>query len=213
MINKIYKEYKIGVIDSGRGGQFITQKLQAVFPEAKFIQYRPYTFQAFGSLDMRDLQHCINLQLDFLRGNNLDFVVIGCMTASVRMGIYIRESLPYPVWDIYTPVVYNLDKGSTVVCTPNSVPGFKEHNVIPCMNLAFMIESNYPTEVYDRDTLKAYIYQCFYGIQYSTKDKPLLLGCTHYYSVIDLLEEISGCSHIVYPDVYLINALLRFYGS
>lgn len=209
--HNIQGKYNIGVIDSGKGGEFISRQIAKVFPDANFYQYKPYTFRPFGTMGTQELKNQMDIHLDYLSGFKLDFIVIGCMTASVRMGTYLMDKIKIPSWDIYLPLVYNLPEACTVVCTPNSVPGFNKHNVIPCTELASMIERNYPDRKLTDSDLLFKIKEYFQGVPFDTSNKPLLLGCTHYYAVADMISQVSQCSEIIYPHTFLNNALVKYY--
>lgn len=163
----------IGLIDSGVGGA-------NVLPTNSFIQYRSANFISYGSLSEGCLISFLDTHIKYLQSKKVDNIYVGCYTLSCLIK---KLKLDLPVTTMLDLI--DLSSFDTVIATDYTCDYFKStHQVIRCPKLATQVELGLPIE------LPKY---------YTKTTGRLLLGCTHYYTIAQLIQEYYKPIKLVMP--------------
>ncbi|MBM7616066.1 glutamate racemase [Alkaliphilus hydrothermalis] len=193
----------IGVFDSGVGGISVLADLIQILPNEKYIYYgdsgnAPYGIKETEEVKVRSFEIA-----EFLIKKGIKILVVACNTATSAAVRELRQKLQISVIGMepaLKPAVEGASQGSIVVmATPvtlkeekfaNLIRQFEDHNDIiklPCPGLVEIIESKGE----EGAELEAYLRQLFDSIDLS-KVSSIVLGCTHYIFIRDLLTKVVG---------------------
>ena len=213
------KYKKIGIIDSGKGGQLVGQRIKDKFPEVEIVQYIPEIFTSYSNMSVENLFILSKTHVDYLVEQKVDLIVIGCMTLSTNCLNFIKKISPVRVLDVYTNLGY-LDKSFTVIATENSIRSgkFTQCVEIPCGHLSGAIQNKEdlikcgmtyseesPSEAYE-----ILIKKLLRGFIASSKEvitNKIILGCTHYPLELELIKEVMGDVEYIDPINKLVEKL------
>ena len=186
---------KIGLIDSGLGGWFLSKRL-GVNPLDVYAYTSGYPFTPYGTLTPTQLKYRVNSHLHYLQDKPIDCIVVGCMTISATLNDYIRDEVDVPVYDLYSTMP-DMPDDTIILCTNLSAQAFrsKYKNTIVCSELASLIERGF-----DRKTIRGFLRGYLTGL---APNLPIFIGCTHYIAIMDLLREIYQPKTIITPDNYV----------
>ncbi|BAK57231.1 glutamate racemase [Candidatus Arthromitus sp. SFB-mouse-Japan] len=202
-----FKNGSIGFFDSGIGGISILGKTMKLLENEVFIYFGDSRNSPYGSKSESEL---INLSINICNflifENNCKAIVVACNTASSAAIRFLRERYEpkIPIIGVepaIKPAVEfvnsNNKKGYILLlATPFTVNGDKlrclinkySKNTIECFALdylAYMIEHNESEQsIYD------YLYERLH--KYINNVSCIVLGCTHYYFVKNIIKDIFG---------------------
>ncbi len=216
----------IGVFDSGIGGLSVLQALRAEMPQECFIYWSDSAFAPYGERSdafLIERSHFITEQL--IAKENIKAVVVACNTATAVAIESLRHKFPalpfVGVEPALKPAIGSTHTGRVGVMGTHSTlqsirfekllktvqteaaPRPCEFVIQACRGLALAIEKQTEkpqTETFEVERLCLKYLQEMgpFGKQVGEIDT-LVLGCTHYVFVEDLLKKIVG------PDVHIIS--------
>ncbi len=216
----------IGVFDSGIGGLSVLQALRAEMPQERFIYWSDSAFAPYGERSdafLIERSHFITEQL--IAKENIKAVVVACNTATAVAIESLRHKFPalpfVGVEPALKPAIGSTHTGRVGVMGTHSTlqsirfekllktvqteaaPRPCEFVIQACRGLALAIEKQTEkpqTETFEVERLCLKYLQEMgpFGKQVGEIDT-LVLGCTHYVFVEDLLKKIVG------PDVHIIS--------
>lgn len=85
---------KIGVFDSGRGGEFIAKGLQKLLPEHEFIVVNDRKHVPYGSREDNEIIELTTKAIQPLLGAQCPIIVIACNTATMAAIAALRTQFP-----------------------------------------------------------------------------------------------------------------------
>lgn len=195
---------KIGVFDSGIGGQAIARELGRLIPDAQIISVNDHNHVPYGSRQPDDI---INLTLNAVEPlveASCDVMVIACNTASTIAIDSLRTSYPDVKFIGLDPMVkpaakVSKTKSITVLATPATLKSdrynylkrkwaadIKVHEP-DCSSWASLIESG---RIQDIDLAPV-----IYMIKNNSSDV-VVLACTHYHFLKDTFNKLLDGNHI-----------------
>jgi glutamate racemase len=212
------KKINIGLFDSGIGGFSILNELFLVFPQAQYFYYSDDAFAPYGPKTDQEITKRTILITDELLKKNVDLIVVACNTATASSIDELRgkfPALPFVGVEPYLNVYYKMPEGpkKVMVLTTESTgkserfkrlksrldPESKiDHFALK--NLARYIEIFYHHGK-DKKTLEQEVKEELAFLQ-NKKYTHVILGCTHYPLVANLIEQnlqlktISPCPYI-----------------
>ncbi len=181
---------KIALIDSGIGGLTLFRELIKECPKHQYVYFADTYAHPYGSKKERYLLERLRSIVTYLYEINVEVVVLACNTAST----IALESLKKEFALNFIGVIPSLEgkvENTLIMCTPltaksNRIISYKQKGaqvyVNPC--LAMLVERYYN----DLKKLKEYLY---YELK-SYQAERVILGCTHYVFLKDIVEEIVG---------------------
>ena len=197
------KSEPIGIFDSGVGGISVLRELIKIMPHEDYIYFGDSANAPYGSKSLKKVRE---LSLDIakqLMQKDVKAIIVACNTATSASVKKLRELYEDIVIVGIEPAVkpaVESNPGSVilVLATPVTLKEEKYHKLVnqfeeqaeiisvPCSQLAEMIEkgeSKIRIKEYMSEVLKPYT---------EMKPRAVVLGCTHYPFVSDVISDILG---------------------
>ncbi len=220
-------DMKIGIFDSGLGGLLVTKRIIQALPEYDYIYLGDTKRLPYGNRSVETVYEFLKEALGFLYKKNCALVVVACNTASAE-GIdkIRREYLPrhWPdrkILGVLVPTVervveYPNIKRVGVLATIGTISSNKYSQEFHKLNkkikvyqsaaplLVPMIENNGIKWI--KPILKEYLNPLL-----RHKVDAIVLGCTHYPILKNMVRKIVGHKIIIFSQDELIAARLKKY--
>lgn len=188
---------KIGVFDSGIGGEAVAQALTVAFPSADILTVNDREHVPYGDRTPDEVRTLTERAIRPLLGR--DVIVIACNTATTLALPCLRETHPQQkfigIEPMIKPAAMLTQSGVICVCaTPATLASERynelksnfasNHTVIEpdCSQWASMIEQNTMTEQHIRDTISPAL---------ELGADVIVLGCTHYHWIKELVQRVA----------------------
>lgn len=200
---------KLGIFDSGIGGEAVAASLQKAFPDATLQIVNDRKNVPYGSKTPEQIVDLTNAAIQPLLASGCDIIILACNTATAAAIEILRERYPLQPFIGLEPMVKpaaSLTKtGIIAVCaTPSTLRSQRYQNLIEkygkgikfiepdCSQWAYMIETNHV----DRSVIARIIEQCC-----EQGADVIVLACTHYHWIKELINEIAdGRATILEPS-------------
>jgi glutamate racemase len=196
---------KIGVFDSGIGGEAVARDLQQHFPHANIITVSDRANLPYGSKTPEQIIHLTNTAIQPLLLGSCDVIIIACNTATTVALPILRERYPTQRFIgiepmIKTAATLTKHRSIAVCATPATLQSARYLDLKKqfaasvdicepdCSSWAAMIEDNAVNEQQIRSAVELAI---------ANKADVIVLGCTHYHWIKTLIESIAGDTVIV----------------
>lgn len=198
------KNMPIGFFDSGVGGLSVLREAVKLMPNEHYIYFGDSKNAPYGVKKVEEIKDLTYKAVEFLIGKGAKAIVIACNTATSAAVASLRVTYPLiPIVGIepaLKPAVnLNRDGSIVIMATPLTLKEKKFHNLMsiyedkaeiipmPCPELVEFVENG---NVKGED-VKKYLEDKF---KYLKKGKisSVVLGCTHYPFVKELIQEIVG---------------------
>ncbi len=190
---------KIGIFDSGIGGLSILGELIKILPNENYLFYEDSINNPYGEKTDEELFLITSNVVDYLLENDCKIIVIACNTATTSCMKKLREKYKDVIFVGTVPAIKvaydNNLKHTLLLATPYTVnskrvkellkdytAGDQEISVVSGENLASLIEVGNEKEI--KKILKKIL------LPYKEKIDSIILGCTHYPLVKDIIKEI-----------------------
>ena len=194
------KNEKIGVFDSGIGGVTVLKEIVKILPNEDYICYSDSKNNPYGDKsDNEIISLCDNIVKFFIH-QNCKAIVIACNTASAKSVQFLRRKYPNIIFIAIEPAYkmvhdYSYNSKTLVMATKGTIESEKfnllyhkydNHKTIllPCIGLADIIEDGKTTEI--RKYLRTHLEK------YKGNVETVVLGCTHYPLIQNLIEDVLG---------------------
>ena len=202
------KEKPIGIFDSGVGGLKILAQLRKILPSENYVYVFDRSHAPYGTKSARFVAKRAKSVTEFLLNRGAKIIVVACNTATGVAIDFLRQKYGDIFVGVEPPVKSaSMDsrEGKTLVLlTPVTarqqkfITLFGQYNdgsfiVSPQPNLASEIERNFVSLHELRGYVRAILQP--YCAQNVTK---VVLGCTHYYYVADIIKEVLGENVAIY---------------
>lgn len=202
---------KIGVFDSGIGGKSVAIALQKAIPEASILFLSDPENLPYGTKTAEQLKVLVEPKIKELLSLGVDMIVIACNTVSTTIIDWVKSISTVPVIGVEPLVeaasVLTKNKVIAVCATPTTLSSkryanlkkeyAKDIKVIEpdCSRWTKMIEDNQVDreEIYERVNNT-----CVHGADV------VVLGCTHYHWIEELIRQIVGDRAVVIQPENLI---------
>lgn len=200
---------KLGVFDSGIGGEAVAAALQRTFPHATITTVNDHRNVPYGSKSPDVILHLTTAAIQPLLHDNCDVIVIACNTATAIALPSLRQRYPDQLFIGIEPMVKTaaeLSKTRVVaVCaTPATLASQRYHalkekfgsqlNILEpdCSDWAYLIESNRINRTHIESIIDT---ACSQGADV------IVLGCTHYHWIKTAIEKIAdGKARVIEPS-------------
>ncbi|HAC56533.1 TPA: glutamate racemase [Candidatus Saccharibacteria bacterium] len=191
---------KLGIFDSGIGGEAVAASLKTAFPEADFMLADDRAHLPYGDRSAEDITQLTDAAIQPLLEGNCDIIVIACNSATAAAIETLRERYPTQTFIGLEPMIKpaaELTKtGVIAVCaTPATLASERYHRLKAnhaenltviepdCSSWARMIEENDLNEDNIEQTIESVIAQ---------KADVIVLACTHYHWIREVIEEVAA---------------------
>lgn len=199
----------IGIFDSGVGGLTVLKEINRLMPNEGFVYFGDTANNPYGDKNSDALLGYGRSIINFLISQNVKAVLIACGTSSATVYDRLKSEYRIPVADVICPAVdavsMYLKKPIGVIATESTVSsGVFEKKIIEkypeaivrsvaCPLFVQLIEEGWAKKSVTRIVAESYLEA--FG---EKKIGSLVMGCTHYPLIVDVLTEIL-------PDVPLID--------
>lgn len=181
---------RVGVFDSGLGGINVLSCLIKKYPNNEYIYFGDTKNLPYGNKNKEELLKLSSDAIDFLLSKNVNLIIIACGTISSNCYHELKEKYSIPLYDIISPTIEYLKNSNFnkigVIGTNKTIESgifdiFDKSILMKATpSLVPIIENN---EILENKESIINELKCF-------KDYDLLvLGCTHYPVLKDLIEK------------------------
>lgn len=208
---------KLGVFDSGIGGEAVAVALRISFPEAQIVTINDRTNVPYGSKSPGQVRRLTEIALGPLLDGSCDVIVLACNTATAFAIEYLRAKYPSQkfigIEPMIKPAAELTRSGVVAVCaTPGTLAstryarlvqryGSELHILTPdCSQWAYWIENNQVNREHIATTIDDV---CNKGADV------IVLGCTHYHWIKELIIELAAGRATVLEPSEAIGQRLR----
>lgn len=203
----------IGVFDSGLGGLTAVKELTRIMPHEDIIYFGDTGRVPYGTKGRDTIIKYASQDIRFLLGFDVKAIIIACGSVSSNAINEAAAVSPVPILDVLNPAVAAAASKTKngrigVIGTSATIrSGSFEKEILsimpnasvisrPCPMFVPLVENGY----FRRGSEAATIIAHEYLDDLKTKIDTLILGCTHYPLLIDIIGDIMG------SDVALIDA-------
>jgi glutamate racemase len=194
----------IGIFDSGVGGMTVARAVEQILPDHSIIYLGDIARTPYGTKSAETIIDYSLRNTEFLLKKGSDLIVIACNTASSVATERLRQEFRVPIIEVVTPAVQAvIDRSRTgrigVIGTSATIrstvyersitalaPGFKVFSQA-CPLLVPLVEEGWVNKRETKMILRRYLHP-FKDKQIDT----LVLGCTHYPLLKDLIQPRIG---------------------
>ena len=205
---------KLGIFDSGIGGEAVAASLQSEFPEADIVVVNDKANLPYGNKSLDQVAKLTETAIQPLLQSNCDIVILACNTATAAAIEILRTKYPDQKFIGLEPMIKpaaSLTKTCIIaVCaTPATLSSSRyqslksrfasEITVLEpdCSQWAHMIEQNQINHSLTAGTIQAITQQ---------SADVIVLACTHYHWIKDLIIETAGESvSVIDPSQAIVN--------
>jgi len=205
---------KLGVFDSGIGGEAIAESIRNAFPNAEILTVNDKAHLPYGSRSAKEVVTLTDAAIQPLLNARCDIIVIACNTATAAGIEVLRERYPDQKFIGLEPMVKPaaaLTKTGTIcICaTPTTLASRRyrdlkskfasEVTVIEpdCSDWASLIEENRINEKHIADIVED---ACQNGADV------IVLACTHYHWIRQQIEAAArGRATVIHPSEAIVR--------
>lgn len=213
---------KIGVFDSGIGGKAIAEALKPILENnTKIILINDQKNIPYGDKTASEIIRLTDNAIQPLLKKNCDIIIIACNTATATAIDNLREKYPNQKFVGIEPMIKPASKLTkskiiAVCATPATLASPRYKNLVKkfgaglkiiepnCSNWAKMIENG---QIDQKQIAKIVNNACNYGADI------IVLGCTHYCWIKDLVTDIcAGRAKVLEPSAaigYRVKKILE----
>ncbi|HJP81782.1 MAG TPA: glutamate racemase [Candidatus Saccharimonadales bacterium] len=193
---------KIGVFDSGIGGEAVAKSLESAFPKATIITVNDKANVPYGDKSSKDVIRLTDTAIQPLLQEKCSIIILACNTATALAITTLRSRYPNQKFIGIEPMIKTaseLTKSHVIAAcaTPATLASDRYKSLIKthgqhltiiepdCSNWAYMIEHDQINIDQIRSTVQ--------NIHKQGADV-IVLGCTHYHWIKDLILQAAGSS-------------------
>lgn len=212
---------KLGIFDSGIGGEAVADMLQTAFPDTAIAVVNDREHVPYGSRSIEDVTSLTDAAIQPLLGANCDIIVIACNTATAAAIETLRDRYPNQPFIGLEPMVKPASlltkTGVISVCATPATLASERYTDLKqrygastiviepdCSGWAHMIEHDQIDELIIKNIISDV---CEQGADV------IVLACTHYHWIRDIIEKTAaGRATVIDPSdaiVRRVTALLE----
>ena len=200
----------IGLFDSGVGGLTVLNKLKLLLPNESYIYYGDTLHMPYGEKTKAQLHEYSKNIFDFFKSNGCKAVVMACNTTSSTIYEDVKDRYNFKLFSIVhsvSEVISNLEiKKLGVFATKATIMSGAYQNKISSLNPNIKVYGQYcPNWVHivEENTMNSknsidIIRQDLEKMLINEPDK-ILLGCTHYPFLLDVLSKFCDKDKFIDP--------------
>lgn len=216
---------KLGVFDSGIGGEAVAAALQRTFPEADIHTVNDRTHVPYGNKAPSEVIRLTNTAIQPLLADNCDVIILACNTATALAIEWLRAHYPTQRFIGIEPMIKTAASltrtGTIAVCaTPATLASDRYATLVKkyganlniiepdCSQWAAWIENNQLNHAHVKQIIDAV---CNQGADV------IVLGCTHYHWIKDVIIALAaGHATVIEPSEAIgrrVSTLLEKHAS
>ena len=201
----------IGVFDSGVGGLTVAREIMRQMPNEQIVYFGDTARVPYGSKSKPTIIRYTRQIINFLKTKNVKAIVVACNTVSAYALEEVKAELDIPIIGVVKPgaeVAASITKNGKigVIGTVATIESklynkcIKEHNAnasvfgTPCPLFVPLVEEGWVNDTVTFEVATRYLTPLL-----DTGIDTLILGCTHYPLLRNLIGEVMG------DEVTLVN--------
>ena len=198
----------IGIFDSGVGGMTVAHAIEKALPSRRLVYLGDLARSPYGSKSPEAIQRYAAQNIEFLLGQGAKIIVIACNSAASVAADAMRVRFDVPIFDVITPAVAKIEKmalgksqkrrigviGTRATVQSGVYPAKIKERCLDaeifsqeCPLLVPLVEEGWLNKRETKMILRRYLTP----LQRKQVDT-LVLGCTHYPLLKELIQERIG---------------------
>jgi len=194
----------IGIFDSGVGGLTIVKEAFKELPSYDIIYFADLAHSPYGTKSKSTIEKFATQITRFLLKRGAKIIIIACNTASAQAYKTLKKEFSIPVFDVITPAVEEAAKVTKnkrigIIGTYGTIRSKAYENAFKKFNFNFqifskacplfvpLVEENFINRPETKRIAKYYLRE-LKNKQIDT----LVLGCTHYPLLKDIIQKVMG---------------------
>ena len=191
---------RIGVFDSGIGGEAVARDLAFAFPEAKIVTVNDRGNVPYGNRTAEDIITLTNSALQPLLKEHFDHIVIACNTATAAAIDWLRNTYPSQSFIGLEPMIKPASEltnsGVFAVCaTPATLARSRYQSLKKeYLHGKICLEpdcSSWASMIQDTAIDESVVTQVIESVLAADADV-IVLACTHYHWIRELIDQVIG---------------------
>jgi glutamate racemase len=208
---------RIGVFDSGVGGQSVVNAIQKELPDLEIIYKEDRAHVPYGSRPVEEIYGFVKPIFQQFIDEGCKVIMVACNTVTTNLISRLRSDFPVPMVGMepmVKPAAEQTKSKVIAVCaTPRTLASERYKWLIDtyaqgvrvlepdCSDWALMIEAN----KLDREKVAKRIEEMI-----ENKADQIVLGCTHYHWIEEIIKGIAaGRANVIQPEAPVIAQLKR----
>ena len=206
----------IGIFDSGLGGMTVLKELVHLMPKESFVFFGDTAHVPYGNKSPESIEKFSISIIKFLKTHSVKLIVVACNTASAVVLNKIKKDVDIPIIGVIEPIKFYLQNNKTphsvgIIGTENTINSRAYDKIILSFSNKIKIyskscplfvpiieeglESHRITEIIAREYLQTMI---------NKKINLLILGCTHYPIIKNIIQHILTINVTIVDSAYLV---------
>lgn len=207
---------KIGVFDSGRGGEFIAQGLRALLPDHEFIVVNDHAHVPYGARPTNEIIQLTIAAIQPLIDAGCPTIVVACNTATMVAISHLRARFPAVQFVGTDPMVKPAAQGSaarhiTVLATPRTLTSERYLQLTAAYGQNITIDQ--PSTVEWATLIENNLTQTLDYTNVATSinngSDTVVLACTHYITLKSHLQQLFPAVRILEPTEAIARQVTR----
>lgn len=202
----------IGIIDSGVGGLTVVREISRRLPHESIVYFGDTARMPYGPRSYEEVRGFVYEMIDFLQEQEIKILLIACNSATAAGLSYYQQRCDLPVLGVIEPGVRAALAGSQdgrigIIGTVGTIQSSEYVSALrrnngslhivskACPLFVLLVENNLVGTPEAKKVAHEYLDPLA-----AEKIDSLILGCTHYPLMAELIQEVVG------PEVRLINS-------
>jgi len=202
----------IGVIDSGVGGLTVVKEISRCLPHESIVYFGDTARMPYGPRPNEEVRRFTFEMIEFLQHQEVKLIVVACNSATAAGLSYYQQVCEQPVLGVIEPGVraalaYSQNNRIGVIGTAGTIGSSEYEKTLKknngslhivsraCPLFVLLVENN----LVDTPEARKVAHEYLDPLSDENIDT-LILGCTHYPLMVDLIQEVTG------PQVKLVNS-------
>ena len=198
---------RIGVFDSGIGGVNVLSSLIKKYPNNEYIYFGDTINLPYGNKDKKELLTLASKAIEFLLTKNVEIIIIACGTISSNCYDDLKNKYNIKIYDIISPTISYLKNSNYqkigVIGTTKTI----ESNIFKIDNKDILMKQT-PSfvPIIENNEIEKKEKEIINNLNDFRSYDILVLGCTHYPSLKNIIEKNINIKTIDMGDV-LTNSI------
>ncbi|WP_353894231.1 glutamate racemase [Proteinivorax hydrogeniformans] len=208
----IFNINSIGLLDSGVGGLTVVKEINKILPNERMIYFGDTAKMPYGPREPKQVRGFAMDIINFLNTQDVKMMVVACNTATAVGLDYYQQKFDIPIIGVIAPgaqaaIKATVNRKIGVIGTEGTINSGSYEQALKdidpdvevfskaCPLFVLLVENNLMDTKEAKEVAQSYLQP----LKNQGVDT-LILGCTHYPIMEELIQEVMG------PDVKLVNS-------